>query len=124
MIIERIRIERKMKYCPHCGHEHPDNDQYCSKCGSPLVYKQVENKPVQQTRQKNAFAIAGFILSFFSIVLGAAFSFIGYGKSVVINGEGRKLAKAGIIISFVHFGIYTIMVILRISGVLPVPFID
>lgn len=46
-------------------------------------------------------ALAGFICSFFVSLVGLILSIIGYRKSKELNGEGRGLAIAGIIISIV-----------------------
>ena len=46
-------------------------------------------------------ALAGFICSFFIAIVGLILSIIGYRNSKELNGEGRGLAIAGIIISIV-----------------------
>lgn len=54
--------------------------------------------PVQQEKQSNGFAIAGFILSLLPL-LGLIFSIIGLVRSGKVGGKGRGLSIAGIILS-------------------------
>ena len=39
-----------MKICPNCLHEARDDDQFCSKCGTPLVSQSSENEAVDFTK--------------------------------------------------------------------------
>lgn len=102
-----------MKYCKRCGAELVDDAVICPKCG-------VATGDVQQEQlKKNAYAIAGFVLSLVSLfvtlyaipaVLGLVFSIIGL---IQINKGGYKnkgLAIAGIIISAVSL-VYAILYI-------------
>lgn len=53
----------------------------------------------QDTGESNSMAIAGFVCSFFIPLLGLIFSIIGLNKSKNLNGRGRGMAIAGIVIS-------------------------
>ena len=55
----------------------------------------------RENQKSNSMALAGFICSFFVSLVGLILSIIGYRKSKELNGEGRGLAIAGIIISIV-----------------------
>lgn len=89
-----------MKYCKTCGAELLDSDAYCTKCGNPVEVK----KPEATTEQKsNGMAIAGFILAFFIPLLGWIFGGLGIKKSKELNGKGRGLSIAAIIIATVDF---------------------
>ena len=57
-------------------------------------------------------AVAGFILSFFVPLLGLIFSIVGVVKSRNLNGAGKGLAIAGIIISAIVMVILLLITIL------------
>ena len=42
---------KKMKYCPNCGAQLPDNANFCASCGSPLGAAPQGPAP-EQPRQK------------------------------------------------------------------------
>ena len=89
-----------MKYCKTCGAELLDSDAYCTKCGNPVE----EKKPEATTEKKsNGMAVAGFILAFFIPLLGWIFGGLGIKKSKELNGKGRGLSIAAIIIATVDF---------------------
>lgn len=108
-----------MKNCKNCGAQLADDDDYCYFCGKPV--SEVEERPVNtnyenhndrytnnyqnnyNTQPRNGIALAGFIVAFFSPIVGLVLSIIGLNKSKTMNGLGRKHAIAGIIISIVNF---------------------
>ena len=106
-----------MKHCPKCGAQLSDEDDYCYFCGSPYKDLEIGAKDEEeikfreekddnfyyQTEARNGFALAGFILSFFSPIVGFIFSVIGLNKSKDMKGLGRGQAIAGIIISIANF---------------------
>ena len=67
-------------FCTHCGKELADNALMCPSCGSPTSNTQNpvigateagrQEKPQQKTKEKNPAAVAGFVLSAISFVLG------------------------------------------------------
>ena len=99
------------KFCINCGKELQDTDRVCSSCGTPV------NGAVQPTttvvvnnaqpKQTNGLALAGFIVSLVSTLLccgslniiSLILSIIGAVKAKDLNGSGKGLAIAGIIIS-------------------------
>lgn len=105
-----------MKYCPNCGQSANDNDQYCSKCGSPLPFV-VEDEKNSQPSERNIYAILGLIFAFVFWPAGLILSFYGFGFSKIHNGRGKALAIAGLIVSVLYFLSYTVLVILKIAGV-------
>lgn len=99
-----------MKYCTHCGTELFDQAIMCPKCGCATDELEVN----KSTESWNGLAIAGFIVSFFSCVVGLILSIIGL-KKVRQSGEnGKGLAIAGIIISAVELAVLTILFVIEI----------
>ena len=105
-----------MKYCSNCGQAANDNDQYCSKCGNPLPFV-VEDKQEVVQEPSNVWAILGFIFSFLIWPVGLGLSIFGLFISRIRAGKGKGLAIAGLVISILGFLSYTVLVILKISGV-------
>lgn len=64
--------------------------------------------PVQQQKQSNGFAVAGFILSLLPL-LGLIFSIIGLIRSFKVAGKGRILSIAGIVLSIVFAVVYSLL---------------
>ena len=103
-----------MKYCARCGSEMFDEAAICTKCGCPV---DGVRSPYNHSASNswNGLAIAGFVLSFFSTIIGLILSIIAY-KQVKETGEkGKELALAGIIISSVAIVIAIIIFILYFS---------
>lgn len=84
-----------MKYCSECGTKLLENSKVCPKCGNKV--------------NNNGFAIAGFVLSFFSSVLGLVFGIIGLNNSKKVNGEGKELSIAAIVIASINIFIALII---------------
>ena len=108
------------KFCMSCGNRLDDNAAFCTKCGSPqgyVNYNQNYNQGYnnynqgnysynnQQVNRTNGYALTGFILSFFFLMIALIFSIIGYSQSKEMNGEGKGLAIAGITICSVRIAI-------------------
>ena len=102
-----------MKYCSHCGAELNDEAAICTKCGCAVD----EIQSIQRNSSSdswNAFAIAGFVLSFLSVIIGLILSIIGY-KQIKETGEkGKELALAGIIISSISTAIVALLIIILV----------
>ena len=92
-------------YCKNCGKQIEDKAVICPHCGVATDRYALITQPAVQTSKNNGFAIAGFVLSFFSYlaILGLVFSCIGlnYSKQPEYNGNGKSLSVAGIAISCV-----------------------
>ncbi len=87
--------------CKKCGREIADDSTFCSYCGENLQTETVETVEAQEKPSRtNVLAIIGFVLSFIQPIAGLVLSIIGLKKSETWN-SGRKMAKAGIIISIV-----------------------
>ncbi|MDE5721624.1 MAG: DUF4190 domain-containing protein [Clostridia bacterium] len=99
-------------FCRNCGKEIDDNAAVCIHCGVATGKAQ----PV--SNETNVLAIVGFVLSFFTAIIGLICSIIGYknSKDPRYNGNGRSLAIAGIIISCVATALYIILFVSLISG--------
>ena len=111
MYILKFTGEEKM-FCKNCGKEIDDNASVCIHCGVATG----KTQPV--TNETNVMAIVGFVLSFFTAIIGLICSIIGYknSKDPRYKGNGRSLAIAGIIISCVATALYFIIIIAVISG--------
>lgn len=95
-----------MKYCAHCGAELLDEAVICPKCGCSSD----ANSEMVRELKKNAFAIAGFVLSLVAMfinmyaipaAIGLVLSIIGL---IQINKGGYKnkgLAIAGIVLGVI-----------------------
>ena len=83
-------------FCKNCGKEISDEAVICPNCGVPV---QKEQAPVEQ---KNTIATVGLVLSFFVSVVGLILSIVGLKKSAELNGAGKKVAIAGIVISAIE----------------------
>src|SRR5690554_6175838 len=97
-----------MKYCSRCGNEVVDEAVICHKCGSQVA--SYGGKNVQS--DENGFAIAGFICSFFFPLFGWIFGGIGLNRAKTLNGKGKSLSIAAIIIATILFILYFIITIL------------
>ena len=93
------------KFCSNCGKEVGKTDAFCQYCGGQIAEEvkaeKVTKVETSEGNPNNGMAVAGFILSFFVPLLGLIFSIVGVVKSKNLNGAGKGLAIAGIIISAV-----------------------
>ena len=125
-------------YCFHCGKQVAENAAHCPLCGTklkddaqekdeffdpppaytppaytPPTYTQpAYTQPSNQSNKSNGFALAGFILSFFTIftgALGLIFSIIGLVRAK--HGYNRReMAIAGIVISAIMLVVSYILI--------------
>lgn len=103
-----------MKYCSKCGGQLADGVAFCPNCGAKV------DAPAQPTHQAaqsatNGFAIAGFVCSFFFILLGLIFGCVGLSKSKQLNGNGKGLAIAAIVISIIKLVSLVALIALAIT---------
>jgi len=111
------------KFCPNCGNAL--NEQgVCTNC-NPVKEEAKTVEVITTTaapKKSNGMALAGFIISLVSVLLccggfswlGLIFSIIGVVKAKQLDGNGKGLGIAGIIIS-------SIGMILVIVGVCLIP---
>lgn len=88
-----------MKYCAKCGNELMNDAVVCPKCGCSADFE----KNQSSANQTNGYAIAGFICSFFILLLGWIFVGIGLNKTNKIDEKGKGFAIAAIAISTAIF---------------------
>ena len=84
-------------FCPHCGAQVSDEAYVCPNCG--FLVDGIKGK----SQQKNVIAIAGFICSFFSPLLGWIFGGIGLSRADKRNVKGWGWSVAAIIIATITF---------------------
>lgn len=97
-----------MKCCSHCGHEVTNEAVVCDQCGWSIDNNSTQKQPTAEQIAKandalrpetNGMCIAGFVLSFFSGIIGLILSIIGINQlNKQSTQKGRGLALAGIII--------------------------
>lgn len=107
-------------FCKNCGSQINDEAVVCPHCGVATEKMAAAANAQSATAggETNVLAIVGFILSFFSLIIGLVCSIIGYKQASdpKYNGNGKGLALAGIIISSVSMAIVLITVICVIAG--------
>lgn len=117
------------KFCVNCGNELKAKDEVCSQCGTPVNESKtvnITNNITTSTSSSNGFAIAGFVVSLVSSLLccgsfnvvGLVLSIIGLVKSKEINGCGKGLAIAGIIIACIFFIIDIVIAMVYYSAII------
>lgn len=90
-------------FCSHCGKELPDDAYVCMNCGCLVGDGKIS--ATYTHAEKNGMAIAGFVCSFFSPLLGWIFGGIGLNRSAKRNGKGKGLSIAALVIATVSFAI-------------------
>lgn len=126
-------------FCNKCGTQIPDGQTVCPNCGTDNAQSAGNNgyqpyaQPQQQiivtapVQQSNGCATAGFVLSLIGLllfsftfifpILGVILSIVGIVKASKVNGTGRGLAIAGLIIGIIAF-IPGILFIMLFTGAL------
>ena len=105
-------------FCSHCGKQIEDNSTFCPYCGAttggenggqpqgaiPATYNNGQQyQAAEHAKGGNGMAIAGFVCSFFIPLLGWIFGGIGLSKSKKLNGKGKGLSIAALIIATIMF---------------------
>ncbi|MBO5027763.1 MAG: zinc ribbon domain-containing protein [Clostridia bacterium] len=108
-------------FCTKCGKELENGAAFCSHCGSAVEnaqtaqtdffqddfaqpqYEMQYQQAQPQQEESNGMAIAGFVCSFFSPLLGWIFGGIGLSRSAKINGKGKGLSVAAIAVASAMF---------------------
>lgn len=123
-----------MAFCPNCGNDLGDtHGSFCIACGKPLeepkTWENAEDRSQTEARydapsqpqvryverKTNGLAIAGFITSFFTMLVGLILSWIALSQiKDNPDQEGRGLAIAGIIISAVKLVFLILMIVLAV----------
>lgn len=106
-------------FCKNCGSQINDEAVVCPHCGVATEKMPAAAATAAPANKTNVLAIVGFVLSFFSTIIGLVCSIIGYKQANTpeYNGNGKGLALAGIIISSIEIGIAFIAIICVFAGV-------
>ena len=88
-----------MRHCPKCGAYQGSEGLYCEHCGAYIGLSSSSSSSSYSEEKTNGMAIAGFVCSFFIPILGIIFSGIGLSKAATLDGKGKGLATAGLVIS-------------------------
>ena len=99
-----------MKYCSKCGAEIHDEAVICPKCGCAVQGMNAQIVP----GKRNTMAIVGFILSFFVNIAGLILGILGLNQSKKMNGDGKGLSIAAIVISAVSIVAITLYILLAV----------
>lgn len=102
-------------YNPYAQGGMPYGQQYNPNYSQPYAQQYGYMSPAAN-QQYNGFAIAGFVCSFFTSIIGLIFSIIGLNQIKRQGGKGKGLATAGIIISVAKLGIYLLLIVMIIVG--------
>lgn len=90
------------KICRVCRNEIPQRSIYC-----PICHQKIKGDPVPYAAtsapQKNGMAVAGFVCSFISPLLGWIFGGIGLNRSKQRGGKGKGLSIAALVIASAMF---------------------
>lgn len=102
-------------FCKNCGKEIDDGAVVCPNCGVATENMAKVSAPAAPA-QKNTIAIVGFVLSFFTSLIGLIVSIVGLvnAKKPEYNGDGKGFAIAGIIISSIE----TVLIIIIYAAVI------
>ncbi len=119
-----------MKYCTKCGRELSDDVKFCPQCGNPIPEDQnvVYVTPTPNTStytgttlRRNGLALAGFICSLASLVLGGLLvAIVGIVLCAVANRkkndykEWNAFIKPGIVVGIVSLVLYAIAIIVAL----------
>ena len=102
-------------YNPYAQGGTPYGQQYNPNYSQPYAQQYGYMSPAAN-QQYNGFAIAGFVCSFFTSIIGLIFSIIGLNQIKRQGGKGKGLATAGIIISVAKLCIYLLLIVMIIVG--------
>jgi len=120
-----------MKYCSNCGSQLADGVAFCPNCGTKVdapaqpTYQsaqptyQYQPQPTYQAAQPatNGVAIAALIFAFFFNLVGLILGCVGLSKSKELNGAGRGMSIAAIVISIISMVIGLIVSIIYIAAI-------
>lgn len=118
-----------MKYCSHCGQEVMDEAVVCVHCGASLETNSTQNQSnynqgnqstqAFQPQKTNGLCIAGFIISFFSGLIGLILSIVGLVQvNKNPNEKGRGLGIAGIILGAIGLVCQIIAIVNIVNNIL------
>ncbi len=116
-----------MRVCIHCGNQVPEDAAFCPVCGADIrynanreaaggAYAQPQPRPAPAPADEySPMSIAGFIVSFFSAIIGLILSILALNESKRTGSvKSGNFAKAGIIISSVSLGLTVLVAIVYV----------
>lgn len=101
-------------FCRNCGKNIVDGGNVCPNCGTYVqrgtpaptaAPKAAPTAAPKKEKQSNGMAVAGFVLSFFSPLLGWIFGGIGLKRAEERDGAGKGLSTAALIIATANFAL-------------------
>ncbi len=98
------------------GAERPQGQPGFEQQQAYQPYQTQQYQPPRES-ESNGFAIAGLICAFFIPILGLIFSCIGLNRSKKMNGDGKGLSIAGIVISVLAIVIIIIYLSIFIAAI-------
>ena len=110
-------------FCRNCGKNIIDGGNVCPNCGTyaqrgtpapkaapKATLKATPKAAPKKEKQSNGMAVAGFLCSFLSPLLGWIFGGIGLKRAEERDGAGKVLSTAALIIATANFAfnLYTV----------------
>lgn len=101
------------KACQYCGTMVPVDTKICPVCNQEAGDKKVEEAPAPAPVPvgNNIFAILGLVGAFVCAIAGIILSIIGLKKAKALEGKGKGLAIAGLIISIISTVVQVLAVV-------------
>lgn len=96
------------------GTERPQGQQGFEQQQAYQPYQAQQYQPPRES-ESNGYAIAGLICAFFIPILGLIFSCMGLNRSKKMNGEGKGVSIAGIVISVLAIVLIVVVVIIYVA---------
>lgn len=81
-------------FCSKCGAHIDDMAVVCPRCGCPTGNYYRQATPAAPQKQSNGLAVAGFVLSIFSLWFGALFCIVPI-IALALSASGLKASKKG-----------------------------
>jgi len=113
-----------VSFCGSCGANQQEQQQRSHNDSFNQTSASTPSSSSNQSSETNTFALLGFIFTFVLQPLGFIFCIIGLSKAKTMNGNGRGLALAGLIIGIVEIvvslivGVFAVIYFVAIMGML------
>ena len=106
--------------CPKCGKELGEAEKVCDSCGTMMIEEEGAKEPVK--KKSNTFSLLGLIFSIIGWfisplvfgVLGIVMGIFGIKEAKEMDGQGKGMGIAAIIVSVVSIVVLLIMYVLLI----------
>lgn len=101
-------------FCKSCGSQLDDQAVVCPYCGTATGVKAATTSHSGET---NTLAIVGFVLSFFTALIGLIISAIALHRAKTeYNGDGKGLATAGVVIGSLEVAGILLWILILVIG--------